>query len=141
MDVFRRAFESVEKTSFEECGFLIRLARCNGNFSTCDICNNGRTLENDPGREWAPGQLEIIKKYMDVHHKIQFAERQHQIASMIRARKLDAYGQPKELLMYFDGFSIHKGVTPKYGRGNFGGKSKTQKEDVSQSIKVIFIYD
>jgi hypothetical protein len=67
---------------------------------------------------------------MAVHHKIQEAERQNQEEAILRARDLDAYGQPKEAFMLFDGFSIHKGVTPKKGKGNYGGASKTQKEEV-----------
>lgn len=85
----------------------------------------------DLQRTWATGQREIIAKYMNVHHQIQEAERQNQAEAILRARELDVYGQPKEVFMLFDGFSIFKGVTPKYGKGNYGGSSKTQKEEVS----------
>ena len=115
----------------------MRLKRCKHNFSTCDICNNGQALLLDKARRWAPGQKEILQEYMLTHYKIQEAERAEQQRAINAARKLDSRGQPIEAFMLFDGFSIYKGVTPKWSKRTFGGRSHTEKEEPKVQNRII----
>jgi hypothetical protein len=39
--------------------------------------------------------------------------------------------------MLFDGFSVFKGVIPKWSRGVFGGKSHTEKEEPKVENRII----
>jgi hypothetical protein len=136
-DCFQRAFESFSRTSLRNEGFVVRLRRCKQNFSTCDICNNADVLLQDKARKWDVGQREILRSYLKTHQDIQFDERQAEIDAVLRARTLDSMGQPRECFTLFDGFSVHKGVTPKWGKGVFGGKSHTQKEEPKVQNRII----
>jgi len=120
-----------------EEGFGVRLRRCKHNFSTCDICNNAQALLQDKARKWAYGQEDILRKYLKVDLQIQGSERDEEKRAVLAARKMNAMGQPEQAFMLFDGFSIHKGVTPKWSRGVYGGRSHTQKEEPKVENRVI----
>ncbi len=134
---FARALSSFAAASLTNEGFVVRLRRCKHNFSTCDICNNAQALLQDKSRRWAPGQKRIVEDYIEVHYKIQEAERQAQREAILRAKKLNSLGQPEEAFMLFDGFSIFKGVSPKWGKGTYGGKSHTEKEEPKVENRII----
>ena len=137
VDCFKRAFSSFTHTSMREEGFVVRLRRCKHNFSTCDICNNAQALLQDKARKWAYGQEDILRKYLKVHLQIQGSERDEEKRAILAARKMNAMGQPEQAFMLFDGFSVHKGVTPKWSRGVYGGRSHTQKEEPKVENRVI----
>jgi hypothetical protein len=134
---FVRALRAFAESSLSTDNFVVRMQRCKNNFSTCDICNNAQALLKDRSRRWTTGQVKILDDYLKVHLKIQSAEREAQRLAICRAREKDVLGQPKEAFMLFDGFSIFKGVTPKWGKGTYGGKSHTEKEEPKMENRVI----
>jgi hypothetical protein len=133
---FDRALESFSNTSFQNEGYVVRRRRCKHNFSTCDICNNAEALLRG-GRSITEVQRKILHEYLHTHLKIQKAEREEQRLAIEAARECDHMGQPKQAFMLFDGFSIFKGVTPKWSRGVFGGKSHTEKEEPKVENRII----
>jgi len=94
---FDRALESFSSSSLKNEGYVVRMRRCKHNFSTCDICNNAEALLQG-GRAITSLQRKILNEYLDVHLKIQYAERQEQALAMHDARQLDHLGQPKQAL-------------------------------------------
>jgi len=134
---FDNALKSFSTVSLQHEAYFVRMRRCKHKFSTCDICNNGQALLQDKARRWAPGQKRILEEYLNVHYKIQQSEREEQARAIGEARQLDSLGQPKQAFMLFDGFSVYKGVTPKWGRGSYGGKSHTEKEAPKVENRVI----
>ena len=134
---FDRAFDSFSVTSLKKEGYVGRMRRCKHSFSTCDICNNGDALLKDKNRQFSQGQREILRAYIKTHLDIQDAEREEERTAICKAREVDARGQPKQAFMLFDGFSIFKGVTPKWSRGVYGGKSHTEKEEPKVENRVI----
>jgi hypothetical protein len=133
---FDRALESFSSTSFQNQGYVVRMRRCKHNFSTCDICNNADALLRG-GRSITEVQRRILQEYLHTHYKIQQAEREEQRLAIEAARETDHLGQPKQAFMLFDGFSVFKGVTPKWSRGVFGGKSHTEKEEPKVENRII----
>ena len=134
---FDRAFDSFSVTSLKKEGYVVRMRRCKHSFSTCDICNNGDALLKDKNRQFSQGQREILRAYIKTHLDIQDAEREEERTAICKAREVDARGQPKQAFMLFDGLSIFKGVTPKWSRGVYGGKSHTEKEEPKVENRVI----
>ena len=134
---FISAFKSFSNVSMKEEGIVVRLKRCKHNFSTCDICNNGWALFHDQSRHWGVHQKQVLWDYIQTHLNIQDAEREEQRRAINAARQFDAIGQPKEAFMLFDGFSVYKGVSPKWSRGSYGGKSHTEKEEPKVENRII----
>lgn len=53
----------------------VRLMRCKGNFSTCDICNAANDLLADHKANYSSMQRELIMKWRRLHLKQQADER------------------------------------------------------------------
>jgi len=115
---------------------VVRMRRYKHNFSTCDICNNAEAVLRG-GRSITEVQRRILNDYLHTHLKIQKAEREEERLAIEQARETDHLGQPKQAFMLFDGFSIFKGVSPKWSRGVYGGKSHTEKEEPKVENRII----
>jgi len=137
LDSFRRSFKSFQRKSMVEHNFLVRLSPCKGNFSRCDICDNCHALLNDKSRRWLPHEAKMLQDYKLAHNRLQKGERIKQEEDIAAAKELDANGDPKRIFMLFDGYSIFKGATVKWGDGSYGGRSKSQKEEAKILNRVI----
>lgn len=92
----------------------VRLMRCKGNFSTCDICNNAADLLNDHTREFTKEQREIIMNFRRLHLKQQSEEREEMARKRHRARsdRDRLTGQPLSFFMLCDAMTSNRGDLP-----------------------------
>jgi hypothetical protein len=118
-------FRTVYKHEFES---TLRLMRCKGNFSTCDICNNAADLLTDRKRGFTKEQRDIISKFRRLHLKQQADEREN-LANNRRKAKTDrdpGTGQPKCCLLVCDAITATRGDLPKIGTTRRG------KQDINK---------
>jgi hypothetical protein len=96
----------------------LRLMRCKGNFSRCELCENAASILQDPHRLKNPLARDVVKYYRSQHLKQQMAERINLDKRIREARQLDPQtGFPTSFLILPDGMTATKGNTPKFGKG------------------------
>jgi hypothetical protein len=120
--------------SIEEFGNTIRLMRCKGNFSTCEICNNAAYILRT-NNKWTKEQREIILKFRRNHLKQQATERQNLEYRKLQCRKLDAMNQPHSFLIFSDAMTNTVGDTPKIGKS--GHQSLADKNGTTTQSRTI----
>ncbi len=113
---FARAYESFQGK--------IRLMRCKGNFSTCEICNNAAYILRTQ-KKWTKSQRDIIIEYRRIHLKQQSDERVNLEYRKQKAAELDSFGQPTNFLLFSDAITNSLGQTPSIGKYYFCYSNKT----------------
>jgi len=107
---FSAAYKSIKKS--------LRLMRCKGNFSCCEICENAAGILRDRNRLKSETARNIVKKYdRSIHLQQQMNERVNLDLRIREARKVDPInGQPNSFLILPDGMTSKKGDLPKFGQ-------------------------
>ena len=112
----------------------IRLMRCKGNFSTCEVCNNAAYILRT-NHKWSKEQRDIILKFRRNHLKQQATERQNLEFRKELCRKLDENNQPKSFMVFSDAMTNTVGDTPKIGKS--GHQSSADKNGTTAQTRTI----
>ena len=99
LPTFYRAWKSFSNT--------VRLMRCKGNFSNCEICQNAADLLKGGLVRFNKEEREIILKFRRVHLKAQARQREALDLAKVQAKELDLYGQPQKYLVFSFCFNIY----------------------------------
>ena len=101
----------------------VRLMRCKGNFSTCELCANATELLKKANK-YGKAEREIILQYRRQHLKQQ--ARQRDALEAQKMKSMNDYGpdgQPTQFLLFSDAITATRGETP------YMGKENRSKED------------
>lgn len=74
--------------------YKIRLVGCKGSFQTCEICNNAHELLRNRSKNFTQYERDIIMQFQGIHLKQQANERLTCEENKLRAKELNAEGQP-----------------------------------------------
>jgi hypothetical protein len=137
---------STFKLAYDSFGTDIRLMRCKGNFSTCELCINAAELLRK--RRYSKAERQLILDYRMMHLKQQARQRDALEEEKLRSADLDKYGQPIQCLIFSDAITTTRGDTPNWGKfkskGDDGAPTTENRtigvEVYCGPIKTIFLY-
>ena len=84
--------------AFESFNESVRLMRCKGNFSTCELCSNATELLTS--RKYNKQERMLILEYRKQHLKEQARQREALELEKIKAAALDYNGQPTQCVFF-----------------------------------------
>jgi hypothetical protein len=102
--------------AFESFNESVRLMRCKGNFSTCELCSNATELLTS--RKYNKQERKLILEYRKQHLKEQARQREALELEKIKAAALDYNGQPTQCVFFSDAITETRGQTPNWGRSS-----------------------
>ena len=118
---------STFKLAYESFGSDIRLMRCKGNFSTCELCMNAAELLRS--RKYNKQERKMILEYRRLHLKQQARQRDVLEEEKLKSLELNQDGQPIQCLFFSDAITTTRGDMP------YWGKHKSKAHDSEHHIQ------